>query len=242
MILWGWSGGLLGGLCGEPFVEGDVEVEEFLLVAVFVGEGIDHFDVDLGASEGIVVELADVVEEVAGEGAVCVDCSALEAEVVFVLRDLLVDGLVVKGDGRQRHGEGYLAALGAFGGEEPALDVVVGSGGNLVVVDGDELDAGVVEGERGVAVVGEDDANGDEAVLDVRETEEVAVFGVVAGFGGDGDLFFGVGIEGRVLIGGLCGRGLPGFVGGEGGYRKQASCSYYVEAESEGIGGTSWPS
>ena len=40
-------------------------------------------------------------------------------------------------------------------------------GGDLVVVGGDELHAGVFEGEGGVAVVGDDDADGDEAVGDV---------------------------------------------------------------------------
>ena len=109
-----------------------------------------------------------------------------------------------------------MVPLSALGGEEAAVDVVVGGGGDPVVVGGDELDAGVVEGERGVAVVGEDDADGDEAVLDVGQAEEVAVFGVVAGFGGDGDLLVGVGVEGGVLVGGFGGRGLSGFVGGEG--------------------------
>ncbi len=48
--------------------------------------GVDHLDVELGAFEGWVVEAADVVEEVAGEGGVGVDGGALEAEVVVVLR------------------------------------------------------------------------------------------------------------------------------------------------------------
>ncbi len=103
----------------------------------------------------------------------------------------------------KRHREGYLAACGAFGGEETAVDVVVGGGGDLVVVGGDELDAGVVEGEGGVAVVGDDDADGEHAVLDVGEAEEVAVLGVVAGVGGDGDVLVGVGVEGGVLSGGF---------------------------------------
>ena len=128
--------------------------------------------------------------------------------------------------GGRGRGRGTLAALGALGGEEAALDVVVGGGGDLVVVDGDELDAGVVERERGVAVVGEDDADGDEAVLDVGQAEEVAVLLVVAGFGGDGDLLVGVGVEGGVLVGGLCRRGLSGLVGGVGVDREEAGCSY----------------
>ena len=66
----GGSGGGAGffsaggfGLGVEPLVEGDGEGEELLLVV----EGVDLFKVELGVVEGWVVELADVVEEVAGE-------------------------------------------------------------------------------------------------------------------------------------------------------------------------------
>ncbi len=118
---------------------------------------------------------------------------------------------MVDGDG----GEGDLGAHGAAGGEEAAVDVVEGGGGDLVVVGGDELDAGVVEREGGVAVVGDDDADGNEAVLDVGETEEAAVFGVDAGVGGDGDVLVGVGVEGGVLGGGFGGWGFF-FLLGEG--------------------------
>ena len=100
---------------------------------------------------------------------------------------------------------GILVPIALLSGEEAAVDVVVGGGGDLVVVGGDELDAGVVEGEGGVAVVGEDDADGDEAVLDVGQAEEVAVLGVVAGVGGDGDVLVGMGVEGGVLVGGFGG-------------------------------------
>ncbi len=75
---------LLGGLRGEPFVEGDIEVEELLLVSVFVRSGVDHLDEELGSFERIVVKLVDVVEEIAGEGAVGFDRRAGEAKVVVV--------------------------------------------------------------------------------------------------------------------------------------------------------------
>ena len=214
----GWPGSVFfgwlcdGGLGGEPLVEGDVEREELF----FPVEGVDHLDVELGVFEGWVIEGADVVEEVAGEGAVSVDDGALEAEVVVVLRDFFVDRRVVDGDGRDGRGHGDFGAADVAYGEEDAVDVVVGGGGDDVVVGGDELDAGVVEGEGGVAVVGEDDADGEEAVLDVGEAEERAVFGIVAGVGGDGDFFVGVGVEGGVLGGGLDGGGLPLFFGVEG--------------------------
>ena len=53
-------------------------------------------------------------------------------------------------------------------------------------------------------------------MLDVGQAEEVAVPLVVAGFGGDGDLLIGMGVEGGVLVGGLYRRGLSGLVGGLG--------------------------
>ena len=72
----------------------------------------------------------------------------------------------------------------------------------------------------GVAVVGDDDADGQEAVRDVGETEEFAVLDVVAGFGGYGDVLVGVGVEGGVLVGGFGRAGL--FFVGEGGLVRAA--------------------
>jgi len=198
------------GVGGEPFVEGDGEAEEFVSVA----DGVDHFDVDLGVGEGGLFEVLDVVEEVAGEGGVGLDGGGGEAELVVVLHDFLVDG-VVDGDGD----DGDLGAFGGLDGEEAAVDVVLGCGGDLVVVGGDELDAGVGEGDGVVGVVGDDDADGQQAVLDVGQAEEGAELGVVAGVGRDGDVLVGVGVEGGVLAGGLGGLGafLVRGVGGGGG-------------------------
>lgn len=151
-----------------------------------------------------------------------VDDGGGEAKVGVVFGDLLVEGLVVGGDGGKRHGQWNRAPLDALGGEETALDIVEGSGGDDVVVGGDELDAGVVERESGVAVVGEDDADGDEAVLDVGQAEEVAVFGIVAWVGGDGKVLVRVGVEGGVLG---CGFGWGRFlVCGEGVGCEEAGC------------------
>src|ERR1035437_8902464 len=186
------------GVGGEPFVEGDGEGEEF----VGAVEGADHFDVEFGVFEGGVVEVLDVVEEVAGERGVRLDAGGFEAEVVVVLADLLVDR-VVDGDGD----DGDLGAFGALDGEEAAVDVVLGGGGDLVVVGGDELHAGVLEREGAITVVGDDDADGQQTVLDVGHAEEGALFGVVAGVGGDGDVLVGVGVVGGVFGGGPGGRG-----------------------------------
>jgi hypothetical protein len=187
------------GLGGQPFVEGDGEGEEFF----FPVEGVDHLDVDFGVPQGGLLEGFDVVEEVSGEGAVGVDDGALEAEVVVVVGDLLVDGSVVDGNGD----DGQLLRLRAADGEQAAVELFEVGGGDAVVVGGDELHAGVVEREGGVAVVGDDDADGDHGVGDVGEAEELAVPLVVAGVDGDGDVFAGVAVVGRVLGGGSGGRG-----------------------------------
>jgi len=73
----------------------DGEGEEILLAV----EGVDLLDVERGVGEGGVVEALDVVEEVAGEGGVGVDDGPLEAEVVVVLGDALVDGGALNGMG-----------------------------------------------------------------------------------------------------------------------------------------------
>ena len=95
-------------------------------------EGVDHLDVECGTLERWVVERANVVEEITCEGAVCVDDSALEAEVVIVLGDFFVDGWVVDGNGRYGCGHGDFAAAYVFYGEEPTLDVVEGGGWDLM--------------------------------------------------------------------------------------------------------------
>ena len=136
----------------------------------------------------------------------------LKAEVVVVLGDALVDGCALDGDGDERDVHG----LGAVQGEEAAVDLVLGGGGEGLVGSGDELEAGLVKLEGAVAVVGEDDADGQEAVLDVGQAEEAALLGIVARVGGDGDALAGVGVVGGVLGGGL-GRRCGAVAGGAGG-------------------------
>jgi len=61
-------------------------------------------------------------------------------------------------------------------------------------------------------------------VLDVREAEELAVFGVVAGVGGNGEVLVGVSVEGGVLVGWFWGRSF--FVGGVEAGCKEAGRGY----------------
>ena len=125
-----------------------------------------------------------------------------EAEVGVVGEDLLVDLRVVAGDRWERRGQRDVRVGDVFRGEEAALEVVVGGGLEGVVVGADEVDASVVESDRNVGIVGDDDADGQETVVGVVEAG--VGFGVldVAGFGGDGDVV----VRGTVVAGILGGR------------------------------------
>ena len=214
-LLAGVVGGGVG-VGGEPLVEGDGEGEEFLLAV----EGVDHLDVELGVLEGGVVEVLDVVEEVAGERGVGADGVPGKPKSLSSSEIFLSTGVRWMGNGVERDVDG----LGAVHGEDAAVDVVFGGGGDLVVVGGDELHAGVFEREGAVGVVGDDDADGQQAVLDVRQAEEAALLGVVAGIGGDGDVLVGVGVVGGVLGGGLGGwRGFVSAAWAAGGRRQSRS-------------------
>lgn len=183
------------GVGGEPFVERDVEVEE-LLRAV---DGMDHLDVELSTFECGIVEVLDVVEEISGEGGVWFDHGDLKAEVMIVLGDLLIDRSTFDWDWNHRYADG----LGAFIGEEAAIDLFLGGGRNFIVGGGDELHSGVFQLKGAVAVVGEDDKDWEKAVLYIGEAEEAAVLWVVAGLGCDGEVLVGMGLVGGIGGGGF---------------------------------------
>ena len=159
----------------------------------FVGGGpADFAEFEGGFFEDGFVDVAGVVEEIARLGGVGGYGGGSEAEVGLVFGDELVDAGVVDGDGGQRRGEGDLCAVGVLFAEHAALEVVVGGGVAGVVVPGDEEDAGVVEGEGLGGVVGDDDAEGHEAVVEVVETGVGAGLFEVAGVDRDRDAVVGV--------------------------------------------------
>lgn len=215
----------LGGCgCVGGWLEEDLKAVEGLVG----GSPADLAELDGGAFEDGRIGVADVVVEPAGDGAVGRDGGGLEAEVAVVGEDLFVDGLPMVGDGRKRRGQRNLCAFDGLEGEEAALEVVVGGSVFGVVVGGDEEDARIVEGERLRGVVGDDDANGHEAVGEVVETGVGRGLFGVAGEGGDGDVLVGVRVVRGVLCGGEWRRGLAGFVG----VRGQRGCG---ESEGETI-------
>ena len=69
----------------------------------------------------------------------------------------------------------------------------------------DEVDARVVQGNRTVAAVRDDDADGEKLVFEVIDAKDLHLFFRVPGLGGDGDVFFLMdvdgGVGGRVLRG-----------------------------------------
>jgi 3-deoxy-D-manno-octulosonic-acid transferase len=177
-----------------------------------------------GRVAGRGVGALDVVEEVAGDGGVGGDGGGLEAEVVVVEGDVFVDVFFADGDG-DGEAEGEAGAGGGLHGEEAALEIFGGGGGDGVVVGVDEDDTGVVEGEGELGVVSDDDADGEHVVVEVFEAEGWGVFGV-AGLGGDGDVLEGVGVVQGVLRGGEWRESFAGFFGvsgeGEGGEKEDA--------------------
>ena len=198
-------------------LEGDFEALE-----LFVGGGpADLAELECGAFEDGRVEVVRVVEEPAGDGGVGSDGGGFEAEVDVVGDDLLIDGPGMVGDGREGCGQWDLGAFDLLHFEEAALEVVVGGGVFGVVVTGDEHDAGVVEVDGLVGVVGDDDADGKEAVGEVVEACVGRGLGCVAGVGGDGDVLGGVGLVRGVLRGGERRRDLARLVGVRGGAEQE---------------------
>lgn len=140
-----------------------------------------------------------------------VDRGPLEAEVIVILNDFFINGGVMYGDVGERN---FGSIGGAMRVEEAAVDVFEGGRRDDVFGGGDELNADFFESDGSVAVVGDDDANGKKAVLNVGQAEEWAVMRVGTGFGRDGDVLVGMGVERSVLIGWFGRRGL--FVVSEG--------------------------
>ena len=126
---------------------------------------------------------------------------------------LLVDRLVVERDRGDRRGHGDLAAGDLLGREQAALQILWKRGRDLVAVHGDELDADFVERERVIRIIGDDDADGQEAMLDVGQAKKWAALRLVAGIRGDGHLLRPVRVKGGVLVGWLHRRRLTLFFG-----------------------------
>ena len=149
---------------------------------------VDSGDEEARALGGI-VEVADIEEEEAllrgmrlnglgGEGCV------LE-NVAIILRESAM-GLVASG---QREGDLILGA-GARGSDvaEGAAQIVERIGSSLGAVAGDELEAGIAENDGLIAVIGEDDEDGQDGVLEHLGMEDGSPGGSVIRVGAKGEL------------------------------------------------------
>jgi hypothetical protein len=95
----------------------------------------------------------------------------------------------------KRYGDLVLGpGAGSADGGEGAAEIVEGEGGGFSAVAGDELEAGVVEEDGSIAVIGEDDEDGKDGVPEHVGMEERGLLRGVIGVGGEGYLFIGVGI------------------------------------------------
>ena len=120
-----------------------------------------------------------------------------------VLLDLLVQILAFAADFYWADGN-LVARIGRA--IESAFGIARLGGGNFVARGGDEVDARIVEGDRRVAFVGDDDADGDDVGGGVVNAEDGGLRGRVIGIDRDGEMVGGVALEGGVLIGRLRGR------------------------------------
>jgi len=160
---------------------------DFKILQDAVAGGQTHLaKLEIGLGKRWCGQVGHVVVEITGDSGVWGDGGGLETEVVIVLLDFFLEIFFADGNG-DRQIEREFGAGGGFDGEEAALHVVGSGGRNGGVVGGDEVDAGVVETDGLCGIIGDDDADGQQAVLEVVEASVGAgVFGV-AGFGGDSD-------------------------------------------------------
>jgi 3-deoxy-D-manno-octulosonic-acid transferase len=186
-------------------------------------EGVEHLagdgktnlaEFERGVREHRLVDAGHIVEEIAGDSGVRLDGGRLEAEVRVVGEDLFVDGvLAVRDRNRDRQRQRDLRSYSGFQREENALHVVDRRRGENGVVGRDEVDAGIVEVDGEVGIIGDDDADGHQAVIEVVEPRVRAILFRVAGDGGDGDVLLVVRILHLVLVRGQRRLGLARLVG-----------------------------
>ena len=227
--------GLLVHLAGfgfEVFFERDFEVEELFAVGVF-----DGVQIEKRTLQGM-REAADVIEEEAGASCVRLDDEGGELEGIKVGFYGFVAGLGLAMDG-DGPGDGDLGALFFLEGHE-AFNVFGVGGLDAVALLGDEEDASVTEADGLVAVVGDDEADGHDAVCEVVDAEELSFFFGFVGLDGDGELFIGVDFDGGEVGGGLDGGRRVVYRAenraGEGGCKQRKQGKTAKAAKGHGIG------
>jgi hypothetical protein len=178
----------------QVVIQRNVEVHQFGSLGV-----IDAGDVEVRAGEGG-GDVFDIEKEKSGLRVVRFDGVGLELGrfnfVALFVGDCAFDLAARKG---QRH----LRPRASLRVDQAAIDVVGGSGSELGIVGGGERDLHVGEGDGLVAIVGDDEEDGQEAVIVKIDGEDFGFFWGVVRIGGDGDFFVGVVVAGGIGAGGL---------------------------------------
>ncbi len=149
--------------------------------------------VQLGAPQRM-VQIGNIVEEETGARGVRLDDKRLVFEGIEVLLDLLVAGFGLHLDGGNRTGHRDFGAFALLAGHEP-LHIFRFCGLNLVAGRGEEENSRIAERDGPVAVVGDNEADGHDAVAEIVNLEDGGLLFCVIRFGGDGHLFFVVHLD-----------------------------------------------
>ena len=89
---------------------------------------------------------------------------------------------------------------------EATIEIVRIDGCELGAIAGDQLDSHIDDGDGLIAIVGDDEKDGQESVIGEIDGENFGFLGIVVGIGGDGDLFVAMEIMGRIVECSLCDR------------------------------------
>jgi 3-deoxy-D-manno-octulosonic-acid transferase len=157
--------------------------------------------VHLGALERM-IELRYVVEQEAGTGGVCLDHQRLVFELVEVLFNVLVAGLGLHLDWRQRAGHRNLFAL-TLRACHQSFHVLRSGRINPVSSGGIEQDARIFQRDGLVAIVADNEPHRHHAMAQVVDTKDRFLLLGVVGFDGNGNVFFLVNLDCGKRRGGL---------------------------------------
>uniref|UniRef100_E6PYS4 Uncharacterized protein n=1 Tax=mine drainage metagenome TaxID=410659 RepID=E6PYS4_9ZZZZ len=183
----------------KVFIEGNFEIKKLFPVGVAKGVEIER-----RAAERI-AEAVNVIEKKSGLGSVWSDSQSGEFKGVKICLDFLVDVLVLQMKTRNRAGHGDMGATAAGIGQT-ALNILGFGSLDAVSRSGDEENARFFERDGPVAIVGDDEPDGQDAVSEIIHAKKFDLRGGIVRLGGDGQMFIRVNLDGGKISGRLHGR------------------------------------
>ena len=144
-------------------------------------------------------DVFDVEEEESGLRGVGLDCFGGELRGFDFVAVFLADGAFYFFL-RDGNGDGMRVGMGIA---EAAEDIFGSDGRELGAAGRGQCDLHVGDGEGLVAVIGDDEKDGEESVLVKVHGEYFCLVGSVEGVGGDGDFVGGVVVVGGIGFGGM---------------------------------------